>query len=204
MSAPQRSIFRARAYERYLNARERAVLPRLVAPRTFLYCWALLALLIGGLVVLWTAQVPVYAEALAVVVQGTPEGRYTREPMALVAFFSAHDQARIHAGQTAFISYQKFDDQLTQPLLQVEPRVSSPAEIGERFGLANVGLIVHEPVVVGVLRFDHTHHGAAGTPDLEHSRYVGAIGQVMVPVAKRRLLSFIPLVGSLFEGEVPL
>lgn len=52
-------IFRADAVRRYLEGQHRAVLPRLVCPRTFLYLWILLALLLlaGGLMT-WFASGP--------------------------------------------------------------------------------------------------------------------------------------------------
>lgn len=51
-----RPIFRADAVRRYIEGQQRAVLPRFVCPRTFLYLWILLALLLlaGGLMTWFT------------------------------------------------------------------------------------------------------------------------------------------------------
>jgi hypothetical protein len=50
-------IFRADAVRRYIEGQQRAVLPRFVCPRTFLYLWILLGLLLltGGFVT-WFAR----------------------------------------------------------------------------------------------------------------------------------------------------
>jgi hypothetical protein len=52
MTVSHRSIFRAEAVRRYIQNHEEAVLPRLICPRTFLYLWILLGLLLaaGGFV----------------------------------------------------------------------------------------------------------------------------------------------------------
>ncbi len=46
MTVSHRSIFRAEAVQRYIQNHEEAVLPRLICPRTFLYLWILLGLLL--------------------------------------------------------------------------------------------------------------------------------------------------------------
>ena len=64
MKGDHRSIFRADAVRRYVQSQQRAVLPRFVCPRTFLYLWILLGLLLltGGLVT-WFARGPLFVGA---------------------------------------------------------------------------------------------------------------------------------------------
>ena len=56
-------IFRTDAVRRYIEGQQRAVLPRLVCPRTFLYLWILLGLLLlaGGLMT-WFAHGPLLVD----------------------------------------------------------------------------------------------------------------------------------------------
>lgn len=62
MKSDHRSIFRADAVRRYVQSQQRTILPRFVCPRTFLYLWILLGLLLltGGLVT-WFARGPLFA-----------------------------------------------------------------------------------------------------------------------------------------------
>ncbi len=57
-NSPQRRIFRERALQVYMRQHQPDVLPRLLAPGLFLFCWFLLALLlcllIGFLIVVST------------------------------------------------------------------------------------------------------------------------------------------------------
>lgn len=64
-----RSIFREEAIRRYVESKEKAVLPRLVSPQTFAYLWFLLGLLSVSSLVAWFTRVPVYTSGSAVVVR---------------------------------------------------------------------------------------------------------------------------------------
>jgi hypothetical protein len=46
MTGSQRPIFRTQAVQSYIEHHEEAVLPRLICPRTFLYLWISLGLLL--------------------------------------------------------------------------------------------------------------------------------------------------------------
>lgn len=69
MKDSRRSIFRNDAVRRYVESREKSVLPRLVSPRTFIYLWFLLGLLGMSSIVAWFARVPMYASGSAIVVR---------------------------------------------------------------------------------------------------------------------------------------
>lgn len=59
MKSNHHPIFRADAVRRYIQSQQRAVLPRLICPRTFLYLWVLLALLLlAASLVTWLARRP--------------------------------------------------------------------------------------------------------------------------------------------------
>jgi len=49
MTGPQRSIFRTEAVRRYIQDQQESVLPQFLRPRTFLYLWIfLVVLLVAG------------------------------------------------------------------------------------------------------------------------------------------------------------
>jgi hypothetical protein len=57
MTLPQRSIFRTEAVRRYFQDQQEAVLPQFLCPRTFLYLWIFLVLLlVAGCFVTWRAR----------------------------------------------------------------------------------------------------------------------------------------------------
>jgi hypothetical protein len=61
MEGNHRPIFRADAVRRYIQSQQRAVLPRLICPSTFLYLWILLGLLLlAASLVTWLARGPLF------------------------------------------------------------------------------------------------------------------------------------------------
>lgn len=57
MNDRQPTLFRRAALQHYIARRERAVLPHLVAPRTFAWLWIIFVLLIAAaLLTLWVAM----------------------------------------------------------------------------------------------------------------------------------------------------
>ncbi|WP_009630783.1 hypothetical protein [Synechocystis sp. PCC 7509] len=55
----KRSIFRDEAVRRYVESQEKAVLPRLLSPKTFFYLWLLVGLIAATSVITWLAIEPV-------------------------------------------------------------------------------------------------------------------------------------------------
>jgi hypothetical protein len=54
MKTENTQIFRADAIRRYVQQQQKAVLPRFLCPRTFVYLWILLVLLlVAGVVITW-------------------------------------------------------------------------------------------------------------------------------------------------------
>lgn len=57
MKTENTQIFRADAVRRYVQQQQKAVLPRFLCPRTFVYMWILLVLLLmAGVVITWLLQ----------------------------------------------------------------------------------------------------------------------------------------------------
>src|SRR5690242_17118342 len=59
-TASKGSIFRSKALQKYIQSREKNVLPRLVAPPVFAFFWVILATLTAAGLVAWLGQVPLY------------------------------------------------------------------------------------------------------------------------------------------------
>ena len=94
MPATKRTIFRAAALQRYIEGREKAVLPRFVAPPTFLLLWVMLGLLLtaGAVIALATLAelrpgqsliLTHEASGLHLTMMAVAVGRAVRSPAAL-------------------------------------------------------------------------------------------------------------------------
>ncbi|MGB0384360.1 MAG: hypothetical protein ACPGWR_06005 [Ardenticatenaceae bacterium] len=210
MSTTNRSIFRSDAVQRYIEARQKAILPRFVRPRVFAFMWLLLGLLLMSGVTAWVAQVPIYAPgvALAVVVDDrVPSSENEREnehenehedenqdQVAVVAFLPPEQLTHLHRGQTLFLQLTE-QERVSRSIVAVEPEIMSPAAAQKAFALTDgAAMLIRQPSAVVQVPLEPLPN------DWAASVYAGSVYQVEVEVGSRRLVSLLPVVGEFF-GE---
>lgn len=186
MTEHKRSIFRAEAYKRYLEGKEKAVLPRFVSPPVFVTFWLLSGLLFICACIAWSAQIPVYASGDAVVVHRTFDIPNISDDVVAVAFFSPETLPRLRVGTPVFLRREPSDDRLARDILAVQSKVSGPDEAIRGFGLGNgAAQRITKPAAVAIVRFAPLPGG------LPADAYVGAIYRAEMQVGSRRVLSLL-------------
>ncbi|QRK04682.1 hypothetical protein JQX13_31135 [Archangium violaceum] len=192
MADANRSIFRAEALRRHAQGRERGVLPRVIAPRTFVFLW-LLAGLSGAMGVLaWATEVPEYVSGLAVVARGGEGGESSR----LVVVLPAEAHPRLRVGQELLLESGPPGERMALALTAVEPGLLGPEATHERFGLRpGVAPLVTRPSAIALAAF------APPGREVSAREYVGSSYSVRVRVGSRRLLSRVPFVGPLLGAS---
>ena len=83
---------------------------------------------------------------------------------------------------------------VSRSLIVIEPKVNSPTALRERFGLTgSAAVAINRPMAVAFARLEPVpRQGSA-------ANYAGSVYRVEVEVGHRRVISFLPLVGSFFE-----
>jgi hypothetical protein len=189
-SAPP-AVFRAEALRRYSQGRDRAVLPRLIGPRTFLFLWALLVLVGAGASATWFVRVPVYAAGQAIVVEG--QRTALNGGVAVVAFLPPEYLVDLRREQALYLNMGSANAPVRQSIVWVEPELMSPNAARTRFGLGpSAAAAITQPVAVVLTRLENL---PAGFPP---DAYVGSAYPVRVEVGTRRVVSLAPVVGPLF------
>lgn len=178
-------IFREKAIQHFRQSRERDVLPRLVAPRIFLFLWILLGLLLALMTLTWQGRVPINVEGSGVVLdQKATIGGDNGGDAAV--FLQADASNRVHVGQ--FVQTQIASRAFSNALVvRVEPGTISPNEIKQRYSQTVV-----EPVVIVVIAF---------RPALLTQKYAGTEIHAQIQVGTQRLLSLLPGVGPWIGGK---
>ncbi|NJL43453.1 MAG: hypothetical protein HC935_09450 [Pseudanabaena sp. SU_2_4] len=136
-----RSIFRDDAVRRYIESRERAVLPRLVSPQIFLYLWALLGLVATSGLFAWFAKIPVYASGTAVVTRWQSQISQTEgidKVPVLVVFLPPQYLSRLRPQQELFLKFAGIGDRFSRTILAVDTEIRSPDSIQNNLPLALV------------------------------------------------------------------
>lgn len=200
MAEMTRPIFRPEALRRYMEGREKAVLPRFIAPPTFILLWLMLALLACGFGAAWLARVPVYASGIAVVAPPRhipahiPARGGRGETIALV-FLAPDSSERPRIGESVSLSGAAAD-LFDGTIVAVERGVYSPAAAQKRFKLdSGAAAAVTGPVVAALARF-RLPRGALPADD-----YTGSVYRADVRTGTQRVLALIPIIGPLVGGR---
>ena len=181
ITASKDSIFRKEAVEKYLQNREKTILPRFVAPPVFLFCWCLLAVFLCAGLLTWFGKVPVYVAGEGVVLSsGDSAGA---RALIFVPYSSA---LQLHAGQRVQLQFAGQASQLTSTVQIADRTLLSPQEVRQRYQF-----VISQPSVA--ITVDLGSRFSARV-------YAGSVILAQVEVGSRRLLSL--LVGfDAFEGD---
>lgn len=190
------AIFRSEALRRYMSRHEKTVFPKLIAPRTFIYLWLIVGLLfIGGLCALF-ADIPIYASALAVVVEGDKDHAQNAKEVRVVLLLSPEFLTKLEVNQRVFSRLNRVDALVSSQISDIEPRIVSASDARSRFALSgNAATKVNESTVVAFVPMGVLPGG------MDASSYVGTSGEAQVEIGRRRLISFLPLVGRFFASR---
>lgn len=184
---PKRSIFRTEAVRRYVESRDKSVLPRLVSPPTFFYLWSLLGLLTASTAIAWSVKIPVYTSGPAVVTRLRSEGRDA--PPVAVAFFPPQYLTELQASQKLFLKLERAgESRLKLSILSVQ--ILSPEAIKKQFALnpSNDG-----PAAAVIARWE------ISASELPPPAYLGTSGRAEVEIRRERAISLLPRLPELFN-----
>src|SRR5438105_9137665 len=98
-----RSIFRNKAVEHYLQSREKTILPLFIAPPVFAFYWLLLGIfLMSGLVACF-GKVPLYASEPGLISAKSSAANQDNEQATVLIFLPASSSARPQPGWPALV-----------------------------------------------------------------------------------------------------
>ena len=187
MTGARRSAYRPEAVRRYMEGRERSVLPRFVSPRIFVCLWLLLGLLVASAVLAWFTEIPIYASGQAMIVRRSDLSVSAPDEIVVAAFLPAENVAHVRQGQVLFLEIDASGRRLSGEILAVEPEISSPEAVRKRFALdTTTGLAVNRPVAVVIAQLEAT------PGEFPATSYVGSTYPVQVEVQSRWVLTLLP------------
>ena len=193
-SEGNQSVFRPEALQQYIASREEAVLPKLISPRAFILLWTLITLLFAGGVLGWLASVPVYAEGLAVAVEGKDRRQENGDDLLMVIFLPPDKLSQLKMGQRVFFNLNDEATTTSGSIFEVETRIFSPKAAQEYFALsASAAAKIDGARAVVFTRLD------AGASSLPASSSIGASQKAWVEIGSRRVISMLPFIGRMFD-----
>ena len=183
MPQSPRQLFRDHALQQYMQRREKDVLPRFIAPPTFLFAWILLALMLLAGVFLWWERIPTTVSA-AGIVPTQPTGQQ------VLVFLPASYRGQLHPGQQASVTLGNSDQMVTGTITKIEPGLVGPGDIQQRFHLTFDPLQVITQPSIAVTMSLHNAPPLTGA-------YAGSMVKAEIKIGSRRVLSLFPVFDQL-------
>lgn len=186
MTQAKRSIFRASAWQHYIQRQERAELPRYIRPPAFTLLWILLGLLFIASGMAWCGEVPIYATGPAILRASkaiSAPGVSRQSGMVAVVFLPADRSLPLHPNQPVYLQIGSTGLQITGTAVQVAPGILSPQQARQRYRLdSSEGLLITQPSRVVI---------ASVSAPLAAQAYTGSIGRAQVWIGSQRLLTLL-------------
>jgi hypothetical protein len=175
----RRQIFRESALQEYVQRQERDVLPNIVSPPVFACSWFLLALVLTGDLLAWSARIPTYISASGVV---TSTSSKASSAQALV-FFPTADAAELRAGLPITLQLGSSGPSISSTITQVVAGTVSPSDARKTYALdAGEAEVITEPSKVVIVSLDKS---------VSASAYAGTTVSAKVQVGTHSVLSEI-------------
>lgn len=188
MNRSRLAIFRNEALEFYLQNKEQAILPRVVAPPVLLMLWLLVALGVLAMSGACLYRVPVYTAGVGVIIQqsnqtGTSNSLYTRALVFLALDTVNASQVRsINVGSQVHWQLSTANQRAQKAVIEhVEQSALAPDEIQKRYALDDhAAQLIDAPSFVIQLQLEG---------DWRH--YMGSRLQVQVPIDTQSIISLL-------------
>jgi hypothetical protein len=184
MPVSNNTIFRSKTIQKYIQNREKSVLPRVIAPPVFLLCWLILMLLIAAGIAVWLGQVPVYVSGAGAVLDQHTLSQQTGTAVAVI-FLPVGSVSRLHAGLPIQLQIGQSGPVLHTAIDTVERTPLSPQQVRQQYGLQ-----VPAPSCVVIADL-----GSAFPAHL----YAGSLVQAQIQIGSESLLSLFPVLNSLLH-----
>lgn len=181
MAGIDRSIFRQRAIDKYVQRRELHVILRLVSPPMFVFLWVLLLLTVCAGVLVWSIQQPILVQGKGVVVQ---QKMNNTQRVIVLLLLPPDQQANLKVGQPVSVTIASTGMTFKSSIETVEDGVMSPAAISTQVNLQlPLAPTIAGPSIVAI---------APVQPTSQASTYVGSQCQVQVQIGSQSALSLLP------------
>jgi hypothetical protein len=185
MADLDRSIFRKRALEKYMQKQEMHTILRLVSPRIFGFLWAFILLAICAGAVVWSIKEPIVIQGKGVIVQ-QKAANGKKAQIVVLLLLPSDQQSSLKVGQPVSISIASANINFMSSIGMVEAGVMSPAAISMQVNLqlpASLAQTIAGPSIVA---------SAPVEPMSLAQTYIGSQCDAQVQIGTQSAFSFIP------------
>jgi len=176
-------LFREQALQRYIQQKEKTVLPQWISPPIFLFLWILLGLLILAGIAAWVGEVPVTVSGAGMILV---KGQQNAAGTAII-FLPISQQNVLRPGSPIKLQLES-GQTITAVVKTVEPKIISPSDARKRFSLGSDPCRLSiSPAVIVMAQLDKGQSSQS---------IDGSCATAQVQVGSRRLISLLFASGS--------
>jgi hypothetical protein len=179
-------IFRSKTLQKYMQNREKNVLPRIVAPPVFIFSWIVLILLVVAAITVSSGQIPAYITGSGIILDINSITHQGDRAIGAI-FLPASSSTNIRPGLPVQVQIGQAGPQLRRTLNQVNRNLLSPDAIRLKYGFE-----VTDPSLVAIVELG---------PGISSHLYGGSPIRVQIQVGSQSLLTLLPGVNSLWKGR---
>jgi hypothetical protein len=192
-----RSIFRQRAIDKYMQRQELHVILRLVSPRMFKFLWVLLLLAVCAGALVWSFQEPIMVQGKGLVLQPKATNGKNVQEIVVLLLFSPDQLGKLKVGQPVSISIATANITFNSTIQTIEPEVMSPAAIS---ALAN-----SQPSLAQTISGPSVVATAPVEPMSVAQTYLGSQCEVQAQIGSQSVLSMVPGISEVpqFFSNIP-
>ena len=184
-TTPKLPIFRSKTLQKYMQNREKSVLPRIVAPPVFAFSWIVLTLLIAAGIAAWLGQVPSYITGSGIILNTSSIAKQGDGATAAI-LLPANAISYIRPGLPVQIQVGQAGPQLHRIIDRVSQNLLSPGAVRQKYGFE-----VTDPSLVATVELG---------PTVSRYLYIGSPIQAQIQIGSQSLLTLFPGVDGLLKG----
>lgn len=194
-----RSIYRRKTFSSYINEEQRLVLPKFVSPRTFLFLWILLGLLVAIGVLVCLIKIPLYTSGRGVVFVSSTTTSAPDNPECIVAFFPPDALLFLQIGRNMSVKFSERRQWFSLKIAAVEAKVLESSEMHQVYGLKTGKNFLSGPVAM-VSNCANENQAIFSPPNVPLAKKIEA----KVEIGSRRLITFFPFWDRFFYNQAAL
>ena len=185
-ATPKLPIFRSKTLQKYMQNREKSVLPRIVAPPIFAFSWLVLTLLIAAGIAVWLGQVPSYITGSGIILDTNSIAKQGDASMAAI-LLPANAISSIRPGLPVQVQVGQAGPQLQRVIDGVSQNLLSPDKVRQKYGFE-----VTDPSLVATVELG---------PTVSRHLYGGSPIRAQIQIGSQSLLTLFPGINSLLKGQ---
>lgn len=182
MAAPERSLFRESAIQKYQQRQEQSILLRVASPPIVLIFWVVFLFLAGAGGLAWSIRVPISVQGQGVMLAQEEKGQ-TESGLVAMLFLSIASRGDLRIGQPAIVTIGSTAS-LHGTVAQIGTAIISPQEARSRFDLqGGLAQVITQPSLLVTIAL-----GTASSAPI----YAGSLCDAQIQVTTQSVLSLLP------------